>query len=119
MEFKLRGGDYALNVFGGVETLSGVSEILQRVLLKLSVQRGSFLPMPEFGSELYKLCGMKKSERASLARQFVHEALCDEAEISVSGVSYDEEGDVGLVRVFFEINGEREPQALTFRLGGV
>ena len=75
--------------------------------------------MPEFGSELYKLCGMKKSERAACAQQFVHEALCEETEISVSEVSYSEDGDVGQVRVFFEVNGESLPQELTLMVGGV
>lgn len=55
MELKFDGGDYVRSGCGGFATVSGRDEALQRALMRLSARRGSFFPLPDFGSELHKL----------------------------------------------------------------
>ena len=92
MELKLIDGDYVPNseTGSGFETVAGDEEILQRVLYKLTVNRGSFPFFPDLGSRLWLLGREKKSARDSAARQFVAEALEDEAGISVADVAVTE-----------------------------
>lgn len=107
MELKLENGEYSARAYGGTETVSGTEETLQRVLMRLKARRGGFLPMPEFGSRLHELCGMKKSDRGSYAKQFVFEALSPEKDVSVLGVEYSEDGDgVGKVSAELRIGGD-------------
>lgn len=90
-----------------MQTVSGNEEILQRVLMRLKARRGGFLPMPEFGSRLHELCGMKKGERASCAKQFVFEALESEKGVSVREVEYAEgEDGMGIITVRLTVGGE-------------
>ena len=53
MELKLIDGDYAADASGGLATVSGIEELAQRVLMKLTARRGSFPLMPDYGSRLY------------------------------------------------------------------
>lgn len=92
MELKIIGGDYAVSE-GRLCSVSGADEILQRVLMKLTAKRGGFPPMPDFGSRLYLLPGVKKTERAALCEAFIAEALTGEQEVAVSSVSLSEVGD--------------------------
>ena len=55
MELKIRDRDYVSDGAGGLERADGWDEVLQRVLFKLSVRRGSFSLAPELGSELHLL----------------------------------------------------------------
>ncbi len=90
-----------------MQTVSGNEEILQRVLMRLKARRGGFLPMPEFGSRLHELCGMKKGERASCAKQFVFEALESERDVSVREVEYAENEDgVAIITAQLTVGGE-------------
>ena len=52
MELMVRGGDYLPDGRGGFRRAEGDDELLQRVLWKLSVRRGSFPFLPELGSLL-------------------------------------------------------------------
>ena len=76
----VRNGDYVSDGAGGFLRAEGTDELLQRVLWKLSIPRGSFPLLPALGSELYRLGRAKPAERAGLARQYVAQALSDEAE---------------------------------------
>jgi len=96
LELKLNGSDYAVSD-GCLASVSGAEEILQRVLMKLTARRGGFALMPEFGSRLYLLPGVKKTERAQLAEAYIAEALSEESDISVSSVSVSEAG--GEIRI--------------------
>ena len=55
MELKIRDRDYVSDGAGGLVRVSGWEEMLQRVLYKLSVRRGSFVLAPDLGSELHLL----------------------------------------------------------------
>lgn len=100
MELKLSQGQYVLSAAGGLETVRGDNETVQRVLMKLAARRGAFLPLPDYGSRLYTLCRLKPSERAAAAKQFIAEALADEKDVSVLEVEYlPAEGDEAEVRL--------------------
>ena len=85
MELMVRNGNYVNDGAGGFLRAEGTDELLQRVLWKLSIPRGSFPLLPALGSELHRLGRAKPAERAGLARQYVAQALSDEAELSVAG----------------------------------
>ena len=78
MALMLRDGDYVSDGAGGLRTVQGREELLERVLWKLTVCRGSFPFLPELGSRLHLLGRAKPSQRESLAREYVTEALSDE-----------------------------------------
>jgi len=52
MELKIKDRDYVADGAGGLVRVSGWDELLERVLFKLSVRRGSFALAPELGSKL-------------------------------------------------------------------
>lgn len=47
MELKIKDRDYVADGAGGLVRVSGWDELLERVLFKLSVRRGSFALAPE------------------------------------------------------------------------
>lgn len=106
MELLLKNGDYVPNGQGGFLRAEGRSELLQRVLWKLSARRGSFPFLEELGSRLYTLTREKPSAWSSLAQQYVAEALADEADLTVDGVELAEaEGKLELT-VYLDWGGE-------------
>ena len=104
MELMVRDGDYLPDGEGGFRRAEGADELLQRVLWKLSIPRGSFPLLPGLGSGLYRL---------GRARQYVAEALAGEGELTVTGV---ELGDGGTLRVYLEWHGQT--LAVTVETGG-
>ena len=114
MELVLDDGDYVRNGNGGLRTAEGNEALLQRVLWKLTVRRGSFPFLPELGSRLYLLPREKPSARRGAARLYVDEALAGEEGLSVTAVelSEGENGTIGLV-VELGYNGETLRGSLT------
>ena len=55
MELMVRDGDYVPDGAGGFLRAEGSQELLQRVLWKLSIRRGSFPLLPDLGSRLFLL----------------------------------------------------------------
>ena len=51
MELKIKDRDYVADGAGGLVRVSGWDELLERVLFKLSVRRGSFALAPGKGRE--------------------------------------------------------------------
>ncbi len=78
MELKIKDRDYVADGAGGLVRVSGWDELLERVLFKLSVRRGSFALVPELGSKLHLLWREKGESRATAAKQYAAEALADE-----------------------------------------
>ena len=99
MELMVREGDYLPDGRGGFVRAEGEQEILQRVMWKLCIRRGSFPFLPELGSQLHLLTREKPSAREALARQYVAQALSDEQDLQVRDVRL--EGD-GTLRVELE-----------------
>lgn len=102
---KFDGGKYVRGACGGLETVSGRDELLQRALMRLSARRGGFFPLPDFGSELHTLFSMKKPQRAAAARRMVYEALAPETQLQVLSVDYREDGDRADVSVELTLAG--------------
>lgn len=86
MELTIRDGDYCLDNSGNLSTSTGSQEVLERILWKLTVHRGSFPFLPTLGSRLYLLGREKASTRQSAAEIYVAEALADE-EVDITEVS--------------------------------
>ena len=62
MELMVRDGDYVPDEGGGYRRAEGSEELLQRVLWKLSIPRGSFPFLPNLGSQLYQLGRCKAAQ---------------------------------------------------------
>lgn len=100
MALKIVNGDYVPDGSGGFEEVSGAEEVLQRVLYRLTVPQGSFTPLPDFGSQLYRLGREKPSDWEALAVGYIREALESESDVALESVSLS---DLGEGRVFMDI----------------
>lgn len=87
---KLRDGDYCPNGTGAFSESTGAEAVLERVLFKLRVHRGSFPLLPTLGSRLYQLPREKPSTRSALGASYAAEALADE-DLTVTGAVWQEE----------------------------
>lgn len=107
MELKIRDGDYVAGA-GGMVSLTGDEAMLQRVLFRLTARRGSFPFLESMGSRLHTLGSVRRGQRAAAAKQFVAEALREETELTVTDVTYREDGgeSLGTVRVELQYHGE-------------
>ncbi len=107
MELRLDEGRYVNGANFGLERVSGVEELKQRVLMKLTARRGEFVPLPEFGSRLHTLSRVPASRVESEARRFVAEALAGETELSLGGLSFVPNGrGGGQLLLSFSYNGD-------------
>ena len=100
MEAKIRNGDYIADGLGGVVHCRGAEALLERVwwvLFRLTAHRGGLPFLPNLGSRLYLLAREPAAQRLSAARQYVAEALSEEA-VSITDVKLTPEGQ-GRVRV--------------------
>ena len=97
MEMALRDGEYIADS----GTLEGAEALLQRVLFRLTARRGRFPLLPALGSRLYALGQERGAKRLSAARQYVAEALAEEA-VTVTAVTLSEAGD-GRLRLAVEL----------------
>lgn len=116
MALILREGDYVPDGAGGFQRAEGAREILERILWKLSVRRGSFPLLPDLGSRLHLLGQVKPAQREALAGEYVREALTDEPVI-VREVSLSQEGERAVVRLRLEWQGETLTAAV--EIGGL
>ena len=79
MEPRIQNGDYIPDGLGGVVRSQGADALLERVLFRLTARRGGLPPLPQLGSRLYLLGREPAAQRLSAARQYVAEALAEEA----------------------------------------
>lgn len=93
MELKIQNGDYILNGSGGAETVAGSAELIQRVLYKLTARREGFPFIPTLGSDLYQLERTAPNARDSAAEQYVRQALSDEADLELTGITLTDAGE--------------------------
>ncbi len=66
--------------------VTGTGELLQQVLIRLTVPRGGFPLNPELGSRLYLLSGTSPARLSRLAEEYVREALADMRDIQIEQV---------------------------------
>ena len=99
MDLLLRDGDFGLDERGMPVQLDGVDELLQRVLIRLTVRKGAFALDPMLGSRFYALrrADLRSMEREAMA--MAQEALASMKELSVTAVQVDPEIDGGATRV--------------------
>ena len=116
MELKIKDRDYVSDGAGALVRASGREELLERVLYKLSVRRGSFALVPELGSKLHLLWREKGESRATAAKQYVAEALADEKSLSVMGVELAEKNGLLELRVLLRYENETGEAVVT--IGG-
>lgn len=116
MELKIRDRDYVSDGAGGLVRVSGWEEMLQRVLYKLSVRRGSFVLAPDLGSELHLLWREKGESRVTAAKQYAAEALAGETGLTVSDVTLKQQGDLLTLRLALLYEGETREVSVT--IGG-
>ena len=107
MALMLREGDYVSDGRGGLVTVTGARELLERVLWKLTLRRGSFPFLPELGSRLHLLGQARAAQR---------EALADEA-LTVTGVGLSQEE--GRALLLAELAWQGEELTVTVELGGL
>lgn len=93
MELKIKNGDYVLDGQGGAARVEGSAELVQRVLYKLTARREGFPFIPELGSTLHRLGRVAPGARASAAEQYVRQALSDETELELTGVTLTDAGE--------------------------
>lgn len=79
MEPRIQNGDYIPDGLGGVVRCQGTDALLERLLFRLTARRGGLPPLPKLGSRLYLLSREPAAQRLSAARQYVAEALAEEA----------------------------------------
>lgn len=99
MELRIKDRDYVADRLGGLRRVDGWEELLERVLFRLSVRRGSFPFAPTLGSELHLLGRERADRRATAARQYAAEALVEEAGLEVTEVAVEETNGPTAVRV--------------------
>lgn len=117
MALMFRDGDYIPDGSGGFLRVSGSGELLERVLWKLSVRRGSFPLLPELGSRLHLLCRTPEREREALAEQYVKEALADE-DLTVTAVRLLP-GKEGSAELALSLRYQDEDLTATIQVGGL
>ena len=91
MELELTGGRY-VPAAGALAVVSGAEELCKRIHMKLCTRRGSFLPLPEYGSRLHLLHRCRTGQREAAARQYIAEALEGEA-LELEKLIMTQEGD--------------------------
>lgn len=117
MELKIRDRDYVSDGAGGLKRAVGAEELLERVLYKLSVRRGSFALMPELGSRLHLVWREKPASREAAAKQYAAEALADEKGVQVSGVTL-REGARGVPEAEIALRYDEKDATLRVAIGG-
>jgi len=107
LELEVINGNYRLCDRGDLATVEGQQETIQRIMMRLQARRGGFYPMPDFGSRLYTLLGMKAGDRHGAARQFVYEALEKENCRILQVQCSEPDADSLLVKVWLDISGQQ------------
>lgn len=82
MELQLQNGDYVPDGFGGFVRQTGNEALLSQALFLLTARRGTFVFLPELGSQLWRLAAEKPSGRDMAALQYAQEAL-EELDVQV------------------------------------
>ena len=87
MDTAISNGDFMLDSNGIPISIYGIQEILQRVLIRLTVRKGSFIYDTNLGSDLYKLKKTTSTSIKSRALSMVKEALKPMSNVLVDDVS--------------------------------
>jgi len=118
MSMRLKDGDYIPDGNGSFCKVADKMELLERVLFRLTARRGAFPFLPLLGSRLYRLAQEKTSRRAALAKQYVEEALAEEAGLSVQDMEWKEESGTLIAHLSWR-DEQFSLSYMTEHLGGI
>lgn len=106
MDHLIANGDMVMGHDGNPEMISGLQELIQRALIRLTVKKGDFVYDSTLGSGLAGLDLNRTDEFTLLA--LVRDALDGLAEVTVTGVerSVDRETQNLYLTVYLRVNGQ-------------
>lgn len=106
MDNLIHNGDMVLDHLGGVQSVTGIQEVIQRVMIRLTMRQGAFVYDTALGSRLYQMDIHQTDEFTLLA--VIRDALSDMQEVSVIGVekNVDYEEQVLYLTVYIQVNGQ-------------
>lgn len=109
MDTAINSGDFLLDSRGFPSVVSGIPEILQRVLIRLTVKKGSFIYDTNLGSDLYKLKAGSKNIKGE-ALNMIREAISPLYGVEVDDVSIraKNSGENLDLNIILSINKKRE-----------
>lgn len=85
MDTALLNGDFELSANGLPRQISGERELIQQILIRLSVPEGAFVHDPTLGSRLHKLEPMPPEKMNEAAILYAADALRDMRGVEVIG----------------------------------
>lgn len=115
MDTAINNGDFLLNSVGKPFIISEEKEILQQVLIRLTVKKGSFIYDPNLGSNLYTI----KPSQGNINNRvlsIVREALAPMSKIIVDNVNINlnNNGENLDLKVFISIDNKKREVEITF-----
>lgn len=116
MDNLLVNGDMVMSADGSPEMISGLQELIQRAMLRLTMAKGAFAYQTELGSTLFDMDLDNTDEFALLA--CIREALSDLTEITVTGVekSVDRGEQILYITVYMNVSGKDAMLELNHKL---
>lgn len=109
MDTKIKNGGWVKNSSGLPQTVECSEELLQRVLIRLTVPLGSFVFQPSFGSRLYLVWREDENLRAQRAVQLAQEALKSMTEVKILSARVNENTGTIIFNIsFINYIGEAE-----------
>ena len=109
MDTLLENFDHAKGPGGLPLPATGLRALIQRLLIRLCVPKGSFLPDPELGSELHRLPFQSASQRDRLAIHWAQQALAPEGVLVKSAACRASGPETLSLSVTVEADGKRYP----------
>ncbi len=109
LDTALSNGDFLLDSRNKLIQVEGYNELLQQVLIRLCVKKGSFVYDRNLGSNLYKL-DVNSQDINNKALSIIKESLSDMPEILVKRVytEIENSGDKLNIDILLSINGEEK-----------
>lgn len=109
LDTALSNGDFLLDSRSKLIQVEGYNELLQQILIRLCVKKGSFVYDRSLGSNLYKL-DINSQNINNKALSIIEESLSDMPEILVKKVCTEIEnrGDKLNIDILLSINGEEK-----------
>ena len=106
MDTLLKDGIISANANGLPVQVSGIDEITQRALIRLSVRKGGFIYDPDLGSDLFNI-SVTKTDEGTL-KSIVCEALKDMPGVTIDSVEkiVDYEEKNLYLKVYLRISGQ-------------
>ena len=107
MDTLIKNGDFYKDENSCLKSVTGSEELLQRALICLSVEKGSFSFNRELGSGLHTLCNYEKSKLNDIAYELAADALLGIKEISVKSAEVTVENNIYNINILLLLQGER------------